>query len=152
SFAASTSPALTQTVTSAPLTVTASDASRVYGQADPAFSVSYSGFVNGDSAGSLGGTLSFSTLATATSPVGTYAITPSGLTGSNYTITFANGTLTVTPALLTVTANDATKIYGQANPALGDSITGFVNGDNASVVSGSASLNTSATTGSGVGS
>ena len=32
---------------------------------------------------------------------------------SNYTITYANGTLTVNPAALTITANNASKTYGQ---------------------------------------
>src|SRR5262249_15789369 len=82
-------------VTPAPLTITANDASRVYGVANPAFSVSYSGFVLSDGPSSLGGTLSFSTPATPSSPVGSYSITPSGLTSTHYGIAFVNGTLTV---------------------------------------------------------
>src|SRR5205807_8000829 len=64
---------------------------------------------------------------------------------------FINGTLSVTPATLTVTAADKTKVYGSANPPLTDTITGFVNGDAASVVTGSASLSTTATPATGVG-
>src|SRR5581483_12161591 len=49
--------------------------------------------------------------------VGSYAITPSAATGgtftaSNYTISYANGTLTVNPKALTVTAADQSKTYG----------------------------------------
>ena len=44
--------------------------------------------------------LSFITVATTASPVGVYAITPSGLSSSNYTITFATGNFTVTPSHL----------------------------------------------------
>ena len=64
----------------------------------------------------LNGTLTFSTLATAATHVqaGGYPITPGSLTSTNYAITFVNGTLTVNPAPLTVTANDATKVYGAA--------------------------------------
>jgi hypothetical protein len=91
------------------LTVQANDASKVYGAALPAFTASGTGFVNGDSMASLGGTLSFATSATATSAPGTYAVTPSGATSANYTITFAAGTLTVTKAstslALTTTPN-----------------------------------------------
>src|SRR4029079_10129166 len=58
---------------------------------------------------------------------------------------FRNGTLTVTPAVLTVTATDQTKAYGAVNPPLTSTITGFVNGDTAAVVSGSAALSTTAT-------
>ncbi|MCI0462329.1 MAG: hypothetical protein L0Z62_35705 [Gemmataceae bacterium] len=52
--------------------------------------------LNGDTPDALGGSLTFSTPATADSPVGAYAITPSGLTSSDYDITYVSGTLTVT--------------------------------------------------------
>src|SRR5207248_3060385 len=103
-------------VTPASLTITAVDATKVYGQANPTFTVGYSGFVNGDTASALGGTLTLGTGATASSGVGSYAITPSGLSSSNYTITFVVGSLLVTPASLTISAVDASKVYGQANP------------------------------------
>jgi hypothetical protein len=83
-------------VTRAPLTIIANDATRMVGQANPAFSVRYTGLVNGDTSSVVRGTLSFSTTATATSPAGSYPIVPSGLTSSNYAITLVNGTLTVT--------------------------------------------------------
>ena len=55
-----------------------------------------------------------------------YAITQGTLAAdSNYTIGFTGGTLTITPATLTVTANPQTKVYGQADPALTDPATGF---------------------------
>jgi hypothetical protein len=83
------------TVTPAPLTITASNAWKIAGEANPAFTVYYSGFVLGEGTGVLGGTLTFSTPATAGSPPGSYAITPAGLNSANYTITFVPGTLTV---------------------------------------------------------
>ncbi|OWK43180.1 beta strand repeat-containing protein [Fimbriiglobus ruber] len=87
-------------VTPAPLTVTANNATRYVDQANPAFTASYSGFVNGDGPSSLGGTLAFSTTAVgSSSPAGTYPITPSGLTSPNYTIQYVNGTLTVVSVL-----------------------------------------------------
>jgi hypothetical protein len=90
------------TVNKAPLTVSANNALKTYGSADPPFSASYSGFVNGDGSGNLSGKLSFSTNepATGSAAVGTYNITPSGLTSGNYVITFDNGTLTVVAATL----------------------------------------------------
>jgi hypothetical protein len=87
------SASLSQTVNPAALTVTADNASKVYGEANPAFSASYSGFVLGEGPDVLGGTLSISTPATASSPVGSYAITPNGLTSTDYSITFVTGTL-----------------------------------------------------------
>src|SRR5262249_2782507 len=60
------------------------------------------------------------------------------------------GTLTVTPATLTVTADNQTKVYGQPNPVLTAHFSGFVNGDTAAVLSGAPALST-APAGSGVG-
>src|SRR5207302_1587856 len=74
----------TLSVTPAALSVTADDSSRVYGQANPLFTVHYSGFVLGQDSSVLGGTLTFGTPATMSSSVGSYAITPSGLTATNY--------------------------------------------------------------------
>ena len=90
------------TLNPAPLLVTALDASRLYGQANPAFSASYSGFVNGETNTVLGGTLLLTTIADINSPVGTYPITASGLTATNYSITYANGTLTITAPAPTI--------------------------------------------------
>jgi hypothetical protein len=93
----------------AALTVQANNSSKVYGQALPAFTASGTGLVNGDSMASLSGALAFATSATATSAPGAYAVTPSGLSSANYTITFAAGALTVTKAAtsleLTTTPN-----------------------------------------------
>jgi hypothetical protein len=122
---------LTQTVSPAPLTVTANPASKVYGQPNPAFSASYGGFVLGQGPSVLSGTLTFSTTATAASHVqaGGYPITLGGLTASNYAITFVNGTLTIAPAPLTITAANQTMVYGGSMPALRAGFSGFVNGD-----------------------
>src|SRR6185295_18632655 len=139
------------TVTPAALTVTATNKTRTYGAPNPSFTANFTGFVNGDTAASLGGTLVVSTTATAGSPVGTYAITPSGLTSTNYAINYVNGTLTVTSATLTIAANDQTRAYGAANPALTVSYSGFVNGDTAASLTTAPSVTTTATTASGVG-
>ncbi len=143
----------TLTVTPATLTVTADDVSKVYGQANPSFTDTIAGYVNGDNASVVSGSPSLTSTATAASGVGTYTITAAqgSLSAANYTIAFSNGTLTVTPALLTVTADDVSKVYGQANPSFTDIIAGYVNGDNASVVSGSPSLTSTANASSGVG-
>jgi predicted outer membrane repeat protein len=82
-------------VTPAPLTVTVDGAARVYGQPNPAFTAGYAGLVNGDTPADLTGTLTFATPAVTNSPRGTYPVIPSGLSSTNYDITFAGGTLTV---------------------------------------------------------
>jgi hypothetical protein len=107
-------------VNKAALTVTANNASKTYGDANPAFTASYSGFVNGEGPGNLGGTLTFSTPATQSSPVGSYAITPSGYTSSNYAITYVAGTLTIIKANQTITFNPLpSKTVGDADFAPG---------------------------------
>src|SRR5205823_1161107 len=64
------------------------------------------------------------------------------------------GTLSqsVAAAVLTVTADDQSKVYGAALPTFTASYSGFVNGDTAAVLSGSPSLSTSASATSDVGS
>jgi hypothetical protein len=126
----------TLTVRPVALVVTANDASRAYGATNPVFSASYSGFVNGETNDILSGVLVFTCSAETNSPVGTYPIEPSGLTAANYSITFSNGTLTVKPYALTVTADDQTKTYGQADPGFTVNYSGFVNGESASVLGG----------------
>jgi fibronectin-binding autotransporter adhesin len=96
------------------LTVTANDTNRLYGAADPAFTITYSGFVNGDIAGVISGAPAFNTSANGSSAVGSYAITPSlgTLSATNYVFpTFNNGTLTLAKASTTVAASSS------ANPA-----------------------------------
>ena len=80
------------------LTVTAANTNQIYGAAMPAFSASYNGFVNGDTPGALDTPVMFTTSATSSSDVGIYAVQPAGATDSNYAITFASGTLNITPA------------------------------------------------------
>jgi hypothetical protein len=112
------------------LTVSANNATRQYGQQNPALNnVSYGGFVNGDTPSSLSGTLTCTTSGTPASSVGNYAINCSGLTSANYAITFVPGALTITPAPLTIATNNALRPYGANNPALSATTVGLVNGD-----------------------
>ncbi|WP_202185052.1 MULTISPECIES: MBG domain-containing protein, partial [unclassified Blastomonas] len=125
----------TLTITRALLTVTANNATREYGLANPVFTGTISGLRAGDTASVVSG-LTYGTIANAASNAGTYAITASGGSAANYDFSYVPGTLTITRALLTVTADNATREYGLANPTLTGSITGFRNGDTASVISG----------------
>jgi uncharacterized protein YaiE (UPF0345 family) len=131
--------------------VTADDKSRLYGAADPSFTDTITGFANGENSGVVSGSATNTTPGTdiATSAAGsTYAITPTlgSLTASNYDFTTFNaGTLTVNKAHLTVTADDKSRLYGAADPSFTDTITGFANGENSGVVSGSATNTTPGT-------
>ncbi|MGE3817939.1 MAG: Ig-like domain-containing protein [Isosphaeraceae bacterium] len=102
-FLPNTSPIFNQSVAPATLIVRANDATMIYGEALPGLSATYDGWVNGDSPGSLGGALDVGTTFGPGSPIGAYALRPSGLTSSNYAIQFVDGTLTVLPASPTVT-------------------------------------------------
>jgi hypothetical protein len=128
--------AISQTVTPAPLTITADDKSKVYGATDPALTVSMTGLMNGDASSVVSGvTLSTTTGAAATA--GTHPITVTGGTAANYTITNVDGTLTVSKAPLTVAANDQSKVYGAADPALTYTPSGTLYyGDSYAVISG----------------
>jgi len=139
------------TVSPAPLTITANNQSKLYGAALPVLTVAYSGFVNGDTAASLTTPPSVTTTATASSPAGAYSITASGAVDPNYATSYVNGTLTVSPAPLTITANNQSKLYGAALPALTAAYSGFVNGDTATSLTTSPKLTTTATANSPAG-
>ena len=144
------------TVTQAMLTVTGNNLSKTYGAANPALTYTMAGFLNGDTqATATTGVPSLTTTAVASSPLGSYPITVAAgtLASTNYTFTFANGALTVTQAVLTVTGSNLSKAYDTANPALTYAITGFVNGDTqASATTGAPILTTTAVMTSPVGS
>jgi len=146
SLAASSNYALTfagadLTVTPRPVSVTANALSRIYGDANPTLTWTASGLVNGDT---LSGALA--TTATATSNVGTYAITQGTLGNANYTLSYTGANLTVTPRAASVTATGFSRVYGDANPTLHYLVTGLVNSDTLS-----GSLATTATAASNVG-
>ena len=87
---------LTITADAIPSTAAIDHFSRPFGYANPPFSVRYVGLVNGETPSVLGGTLGFITPATSASLMGSYSVTPGGLTSTNYDIHFVAGTLDIT--------------------------------------------------------
>ena len=87
------------------------------------------GFVSSEDLEDLSGELTYSYNYEQLGNVGTYKITPSGVTSNNYEITFADGTLTVNAKDITVTADAVSKTYGDADPTLTYKVEGLVNGD-----------------------
>jgi hypothetical protein len=138
-------------VNAAALTITAAHTNKLYGAAVPALAATYGGLVNGDTAANLTTAPTLATTATAASSVGSYPITASGAAGSNYTIAYVSGTLSVNAAALTIAAANTNKLYGAAIPALAATYGGFVNGDTASSLTTQPSLATTATAASPVG-
>lgn len=101
----------------APLAVAADSFSRLYGDPDPAFTYQASGFRLGDTAE---GTVSGGLVRASGEDVGAYAIDRGSLAfGSNYFLSsFAPGVLSIAPAPLTVRADNLSRLYGDADPAL----------------------------------
>src|SRR5208337_1981018 len=132
----------TLTVNPATLTITANNDSKTYGTvktfSGTAFTETGLVTANGDT---ITGVTETSTGARVSATTGTYTIVPSAATGnglSNYTIGYVNGTLTVNPATLTITANNDSKAYGTLKTLSGTAFTetGLVtaNGDTISGV------------------
>ncbi|OWK40870.1 Ig-like domain repeat protein [Fimbriiglobus ruber] len=110
-----------------------------------------------DTGAPLGGAVTLTsgvaTLTTAALGAGTHAITYAYSGDTNFTAAAAgtpSATLTVTPAPLTVSADNKTATVGAALPTLTFTVSGLVNGDAPSVVTG-ITLSTTATTGSPAG-
>ena len=142
----------TLTINPATLTITANNRSKSYGQAVTFAGTEFttSGLLNGDtvSSASISSSGTPSSAAVAGSP---YAIVLSAATGTglnNYTISYGNGTLTVNPAALSITANSRSKTYGQTVNFAGTEFTkaGLLNGDTVSAVTlGSSGASSTAT-------
>ena len=107
-------PPVTQTFTVNPavLTIKANDAKRGYGEANPSFTYTPTGFVYADTNAVLSGMPVFSTTAVQDSPGGRYpiTITQGTLSAQNYTFNFVSGTLTVTPASQTIKFSKITDV------------------------------------------
>jgi hypothetical protein len=108
-------------ITARPVTITATNASKTYGDNDPAvlgYAFTSGALVNGDS---LSGALIRATGENA----GSYAITQNTLNNSNYAITFVDGAFTINKAILSVSVNAASKTYGDTNPVFSVTYNGF---------------------------
>lgn len=105
----------TLTIQKVPLMITINDADRCFGTANPAFSFSYSGFVNNETAAVLTTALSVSTNADAQSVAGAYPITATGAAAGNYDITYTAGTLTIHPPLSSTISAAGTVLCGPAD-------------------------------------
>lgn len=127
------------TVTPRPITIKANDAEMTYGGTLPQFSYS---IVSGNLVGDDGATFDVKYLTSAVTGVGAYDITPS-VTSDKYDVTVQKGTLTVKQAPLTITlsAKNTTITYGDDMSTYTISgYSGFVNGEDESVISGTLNL------------
>jgi len=101
------------------LAITADNKTKDYdGLAYSPFTVTYNGFVLGDSFSSLGGILTFSGSAATATDIGTYSIIPSGQISANYIISYFNGLLTVNCAAQVNVSNNQNSGYGSLRNAI----------------------------------
>ena len=97
-YMANVTASTTANIGKATLTAKAGNAEKGQGELNPAFAISYTGFVGIDSATTaLTGTLAYTTTATVASPSGEYLVTPSGQSANNYAIIYSPGVVTVNP-------------------------------------------------------
>jgi gliding motility-associated-like protein len=140
----------TLTIKKATLTITAEKVDRTYGEANPTFTATYVGIIDGETDTNIK-SVTFNTIAVATSSVGDYPITVGGVTSSNYDIKFVPGTLTIKMATLTITANKIKKTHGEVNPTFIATYVGIIDGETDTNLTKSVIFNTTATTTSGIG-
>ncbi|QNN46498.1 hypothetical protein H9L17_15270 [Thermomonas brevis] len=123
------------TIDKASATVTANSGTFTYnGQTQNIAGFTATGLVNGEDESALAG---LTEAGGSGRNAGSYAHTVSG-SDNNYDLTFVDGTLTIGKAALTVTANDASKTYDGIAWSGGNGVqySGFVNGEDSSVLSG----------------
>lgn len=121
---------LSITVGVAPVTVTAPSATLTYGDAVPALDASYSGFTGGQTTPASADAVC-TTTATSASDVGTYAVDCAGAADPNYAFAYVAGSITIVPAVATVTASSDTFVYGSTVPTVTASYSGLLNGTTA---------------------
>ena len=129
-----------------PLTVTANSDSKTYNGA------TYSGgngvtYSVASPNPALSGTLGYSGTSQSAVNAGSYTLGASGLYSiqQGYDISYVDGNLSINRAILTVTADDKSRLYGQANPALTTTVSGFVNGETAGTAAGFAGTGSATT-------
>jgi hypothetical protein len=88
----------TLTVNKVPLTIRVRDTAKVERTENPVFTITYTGFVLGETAANLTTPPTVATIAGLNSAPGYYVLTPTGATSNNYNITTTNGRLTIFPA------------------------------------------------------
>mgnify|MGYP002522793153 CR=1 FL=1 len=132
------------TITKASLAVSVGEYTITEGDDIPAFIITYDGFKNNEMAGVLTTAPTATCSATKESKAGEYEITISGGEATNYEFSYTAGKLIIQEPLVTITATDCSRAYGEANPTLEYTSTG-------ATLSGTPTLSCDATATSNVG-
>jgi hypothetical protein len=117
------------------ITAKPADTTKIYGEANPVFTINYSGMAYDDEESDINIAPIANTTATATTGVGTYPITIGGGSSTNYSFSsYLPGILTITKKALSVRADNKTKVAGSENPPLTITYDGLVGSDTKDVV------------------
>ena len=138
------------TITRKPLLIRVNNAERAYGEENPVFTSIAYGFVENENFENFDSPTVYLCSADSYTAVGSYVIVPVIYT-KNYEVTSENGTLTISPAKLTVKANDIEVLYGDVIPNLTLSYSGFRNNENENVLIKKPIATTTATQSSPIG-
>ena len=110
-------------ITPASVTVIAAAKTKTFGSADPALTYTASGLMGSD-------TLSGALIRAEGENAGSYSILQGTLTvGSNYSLSYTEASLQITPAPVTVVAAAKTKTFGSADPTLTYTASGLIGSD-----------------------
>lgn len=139
-------------ITKAPLTLVATDKSRLYFEENPSFDFTLIGLRNSDTKNCLSMQPTFKCAAVKTSNAGDYEIEPLNATAQNYSIDYQKGTLSINKRALTASVGNYTKVYGSENPQFDIDYIGFVNNEDKSVLTNAPNIVCSANRSSDVGS
>ena len=115
-------------ITPRPASVTPSAASKVYGDADPPLTGTLTGFLAADNITATYNRTAGETVAGSPYTISA-SLSPTGVLG-NYSITYNTANFAITKRPASVTPNTATKVYGDPDPALTGTLSGFVAADN----------------------
>ena len=112
------------TILRAPVTVTAEDKLKVYGETDPTLTATVTGLIPGEP------DITYTISRAADEDAGDYTITPNGedLQG-NYAVSYVNGTLTISKKIVGITWGETSFPYNGSPQAPTATATGLVNGD-----------------------
>jgi MBG domain (YGX type) len=115
------------TINKRPASVTPNAASKIYGDADPALTGTLSGFVAADGVAAAYSRTAGETVAGNPYTISA-ALSPAGAL-NNYDVTYNTASFIINKRPASVTPNAASKIYGDADPALTGVLSGFVAAD-----------------------
>lgn len=114
---------LTVTISRTPLKIKVGTYTKKQGEDNPAFKVTYEGFVNNETEAVLTKKPTVTCEASKNSPAGVYEVIVNGAEAQNYDISYVNGTLTVSAVLYKLTYMVDGVVYKTYDIAYGASIT-----------------------------